>query len=76
METLVFIVALGLLIYGIFFAGRGNRTFTSSEMDAFKHAEQVKKDLQAVQKMVGPAKPDTSLTLGAFLPKKPEEPPK
>jgi hypothetical protein len=74
--VVVFIVlpiwAVVALIKWIF----GGSTFSSRDMEAFERAERVKKDLAAVQKMVGPEKPatDFSLNVSGTVPKPPAPP--
>jgi hypothetical protein len=75
LSIFAFLALLAVLIGALFFRTPRSTTFSPSEMDAFRHAEQVKKDLGEVQKLVGPAKPDYSMTIGGSLPKKPDPPP-
>ena len=55
---------IGALIKTI--SGKSRKVFSHRDMLAFERAEQVKKDLAAVQKMIGPDKgpaPDYSVTV-------------
>jgi hypothetical protein len=78
LSILGFVALIGGVVLVMFLPKKQTDTFTRDEMDAFRHAEQVKKDLADVQKMVGPAKAPYTLTIGgANLPapeKKPDSP--
>jgi hypothetical protein len=72
---LAFVALLGFAVFTLFLPRKWGPTFTSSEMDAFKHVEAVKKELGDVQGMVGPAKPPFQVNFGgSYLPppKKPD----
>lgn len=72
---LAFVALLGFAVFALFLPRSGGPTFTAREWEAFDHAEQVKKDLAAVQTKVNPPKPPFQLTLtGANVPKPPDPP--
>jgi hypothetical protein len=75
---LAFVGLLGCAVFALFLPRKPPNTFTSNEMDAFRHAQQVKDELAQVQGMVGPPKAPFMLSLGgAYLPApKPDPPPK
>ena len=64
MSILAFVALIGCVLLVMFLPRRSGPTFTNNEWDAFKKAEQVKKDLGEVQKMIGPAKPAYSISIG------------
>ena len=72
-----FVALLGFAVFALFLPRKPGPTFTSREMDAFDHAEQVRKDLADVQAKVGPPKPPFQLNFGgSFFSQNKPDPPK
>lgn len=75
---LAFVALLGFAVFALFLPRKPGTTFSAREMDAFKHAQEVREELGKVQGMVGPPKPPFQLNFGGsfFSANKPPDPPK
>jgi|GEM_PF-5515183 hypothetical protein len=75
MTILAFLLLLVAVVAVMFFPFRQKTTFSDDEMKAFRHAEQVKKELADVQAMIGPSKAPYTVSIGGSeFGKKPEPP--